>query len=744
MSNFLELAGLGRIGFAPYAVINGEKSSGEKIREEKGRNACTLLAWKKEGVFLDELFFTRENEGLLCKRRFQNLSGKSLPLNELGITFSGITFGLEGKKDFFYHNENPRIYEVMTFPIDYKRTAEDAQDTAFDIQAGNRWADPGVVHERIGYSPYQPFPAILVGNYDTPLALVHGTLSQRVFFHNYLLSHDEKGMILMELFSSFKGTHTREVAPGEILEDEWYMGATQEGDKIDAIFAGYTAVLRKKLPPLYGSRKINRDNMTWGSWNDGIFRSVNEKLVLDEAKFVKEHFPTVHHIQLDDGYNTAFPKGPAHGLGVPYEGDEGVDPAKFPEGLKALTDKIRLLGLHPAIWIGGFCPVGSLISREHPEWFIDYSYRVKVSRPLDVSQEAVRDYMCSAIDKLIREYGFDSVKLDFWSYAFEDSHDLYKNRTRSGYEWRSWWLRELRKRLAPNGYLQTGCDIVMGNPFLGEYFTNYRYGIDVGAGNWDWVKTNFAWGVACFTTHTGDLIVPNSDSVGLLPDLDETDALFNINYCLVTHTMVELSGELSKKITPERLAILKKATCNPNNGQEIWTAGWDYRNHREKTPSILYFKTPHFSPEAEQKGLPLRTVGLFNLDETAKTISFTAKDLELEENKNYILKDIWSGEEFPFPAGKNCSFTLPVHGSRVMGICEDEGYQLLDADIRISKAEAGENSLTLTFDYGRKALFSFNKPPKAVFMGEEEFPLNEGKKELSLDVQEKSRIRFIF
>ena len=90
----------------------------------------------------------------------------------------------------------------MTFTVDYNRMAEDAKDSRFDIQAGNRWADPGVVTERIGASPYQPFPAILLSNYQTKHGLVHGTLSQNVFYHNYLVSH-EVDLVKLEVFSSF-------------------------------------------------------------------------------------------------------------------------------------------------------------------------------------------------------------------------------------------------------------------------------------------------------------------------------------------------------------------------------------------------------------------------------------------------------------------------------------------------------------------------------------------------------------
>ena len=75
------------------------------------------------------------------------------------------------------------------------------------------------------------------------------------------------------------------------------------------------------------------------------------------------------------------------------------------------------------------------------------------------------------------------------------------------------------------------------------------------------MKTSMQWGAACFATHTGDLFVPNSDSVGIMPGLSDTEALFCINYCLVTHSMVEIAGRLSEAEDQTRIKILKKAVC---------------------------------------------------------------------------------------------------------------------------------------------------------------------------------------
>lgn len=722
-----------------YVVLADGKKAKLNYRIDLNDEYKTLHMFAENELLHDDIYINYSQNEAVCKRVVRNTSGNRLKIKELAFCISGIGFGKDTKDDYFYHAENPRIYEAMTFPIDYDRCSDAPENTEFDVTAGNKWADPGVITERIGACPYQPFPAILISNYNTKRGLVHGTLSQKVFYHNYLVRHDG-GAITLDIFSSFKDIDALEAENGRCLTDEWYIGSTDDADDIEKIFENYTSVLRKYIPNSYGNSEANRKYLSWGSWNDGIFRNVNEDIILKEAKFLKDNYPTVKWIQLDDGYSHC--RKIAHGLGVPYEGDSGIDSEKFPNGLKSYTDKIRALGLRPSLWIGGFCPCETKIFKENPQWFIDYTYRTENTEPLDVSQPEVRRYMKYAVEKLCLEYGFDGVKHDFWSYAFEDSHNLYKYKDHSGYEYRRWWLRTIRDCLPGDGYLQTGCDIVMGNPFLSEFFTNYRYGIDIGNGNWEYVKTSMQWGAACFATHTGDLFVPNSDSVGIMPGLSDTEALFCINYCLVTHSMVEIAGRLSEAEDQTRIKILKKAVCNPNNGQDVYFIGFDYRGSGRRIPSIMYFKTPHFSCEEDSCFMPIRTVGMFNVEENKKSFEAAFSDMELPDN-DYIITDVWSGTSFG--AKKGFSAECDAHGSRLFAISRSSGIQLLDANVRVLKAAAGKNCMQLELDYDLKNTeLLFNKP--AVYAEQNGIALDfeaQGSK-IVFKATKKGRLKIIF
>lgn len=287
----------GCLKLSPYVVLTGgEKIVSELSFHEDAVHQTAQFVIEQKGLFRDSLQLTYRDGEILGRRMFENLSTDVLAVRELGVEIAGITFGETPKDDYFYHTENPRIYEIMTFPVDYVRSEADGRNSEFDFQAGNRWADPGVIGERIGASPYQPFPAILISNYQTNRGLVHGTLSQDVFFHNYLVHH-ESNTVVLDILSSFKGVDELEVSPGRVLVDEWYLGFTEHADNIEKIFEKYSAVLRRKLPVAYGRTDANRRYLVWGSWNDGIWRDVNEDMLLTEAKFLKENFPTVRWFQ---------------------------------------------------------------------------------------------------------------------------------------------------------------------------------------------------------------------------------------------------------------------------------------------------------------------------------------------------------------------------------------------------------------------------------------------------------------
>lgn len=704
--------GFGSFSYSPFVTLDSREIFLDYKTAVANNN---LHLWAKNDKFSDDLYIKKTEHGFVARRVFRNNSDSLLKLVELGVRFEGLSLGAP-EKDYYYSLENPRIFDKLALRVDAKRTDVPALESEFDEVAGNKWCDPGVIGDRIGTCPYQPFPAILFANFDTTAGLVHGTLSQDVFYHCYLPSHKD-GLLSFDVYSAFKDIAYREVKCGETLVDAWYLGRTDRADDIEHIFDGYTAELRRVLPANYGATNVNRDTLVWGSWNDGIYWDVNEELVLEEGRALVKYFPKVEWLQIDDGYSAYARLGRrAHGLGVPFEGEAGVDKEKFPHGLKHTSDIIRKLGLRPAIWIGGFCPRDTKICRERPDLFFEYNSRTRSNNVLDVSNEATREYMTKALDVIINDWGFEGVKHDFWSYAFDVSEDLLLNKDKSGYEHREWWCKEVRKRLPGDAHFQTGCDIVMGNPFLGKYFTNYRYGVDIDEPEWGQFRTIFLWCMACLATHTGDLFTPNSDAIGMFPNLSDTEAMFATNFLIITGTMVELAGRFSK-VDPEnpRFKILRKATCHINNGQDVYFSDFDYRVDGA-LPEILYIKTPHFSKDTSDIA-PLRTVAVFNIsddDGVKKVIS--REGLGLAEGE-YILTDVWSGERLALN-GK-CEILLDAHASRLFSVNRKDSAVILDSNVELCGMRFADGVFEATLTYPYDCELTLTKEPLSVSLNGE-------------------------
>ncbi len=599
--------------------------------------------------------------GYIIRRKIENIALREIKLCGLSAVLSGVDFGGESRSDYYYSNENGRLFGTLTLPVDYDRTGINAAKNAeLGVITDTFWADPGTLSNKISDSVYQPFPAVLISNYAVKSGVVCGTLSQDFFYHNYELFH-EKQSLFIKINSRFKDVDYRIIKSGEVLEDLFYVGSIDCADDFNRLFDDYTSVLRRFLNNNFGSRQTNRHSLIWDSWNDGIYRNVSEQSLLKEAECVKKLLPSVEWFQLDDGYSAYCDEDPdkfAHGIGTYYEKNHGVDLEKFPEGLKGYTEKLKKIGFKPAIWIGAVCPAKAQICTENPDWFLNYSYRFSDSLVLDSSKPCVREYMKNAIEWFVSQ-GFEGIKHDFWSYAFEDSHALLSNNEKSGYENREWWTKTVRSALGDGGYIGTACDMSMGNPFMGKYFNNYRFGIDVGGGKWLNIATTFLWGVCALSTHTGDLFIPNCDSIGFLRSLNDVDYMFAVNFAIISRSFVETSGRFSSvSESDERLAVLQRATEYLNNGENVYFAKFDYRKKGKNLPNILYLKSHFDSPEQNEN---FRTVALFNVTEQPVTIEFSAADIELFGDK-YLFSEVWTNEKVE---SNGLCVTLNPHESRL-------------------------------------------------------------------------------
>lgn len=137
---------------------------------------------------------------------------------------------------------------------------------------------------------------------------------------------------------------------------------------------------------------------------------INEEIINRDFDALAKLDNKLDIFQIDDGYQTAI-------------GDWlSVDPIKFPNGLKCIADKAHSVGMRAGLWLAPFCAVRkSNIFADHADWLIKNSKGNEAMiganwggfAALDIYNEEVRAYLKECFDTILKDWGFDMVKLDF-------------------------------------------------------------------------------------------------------------------------------------------------------------------------------------------------------------------------------------------------------------------------------------------------------------------------------------------
>jgi hypothetical protein len=154
----------------------------------------------------------------------------------------------------------------------------------------------------------------------------------------------------------------------------------------------------------------------WCSWYY-YYANVKESDVIENLAFAEEHFKSagLKYIQLDDGYQRA-------------AGDWEMN-EKFPHGHRWLADQIHRHGFLAGLWVAPFA-VGerSELFREHQHWLLknpDGSLKKVAANELwggdvyvlDATIVDVQKWLQKLFRKVVRDWHYDYVKIDFLYYA---------------------------------------------------------------------------------------------------------------------------------------------------------------------------------------------------------------------------------------------------------------------------------------------------------------------------------------
>ena len=238
--------------------------------------------------FVCDIKLTEIKNGYVLKRTVKNDTDKTLRLSGIKAILSEITFGKDTTEDYYYCNENARLFCTMTVPVDYNRYNDGAKENErFNLPVNRKWCDPEVKDGKICSSPYQPFPAILISNYKSTKGIVIGSLSQDVFYHSYEVGH-KNGKVFVEIYSAFKDIAYREVKPNEELTDIIYIGETEHADDklyVRKLRNGIAKGIKRKRrckrnePPHFNMGQLERRDIQKRFGRNTITRSKGNKRI---------------------------------------------------------------------------------------------------------------------------------------------------------------------------------------------------------------------------------------------------------------------------------------------------------------------------------------------------------------------------------------------------------------------------------------------------------------------------------
>ena len=98
-----------------------------------------------------------------------------------------------------------------------------------------------------------------------------------------------------------------------------------------------------------------------------------------------------------------------------------TDAQKFPHGLKGMAEEIHASGFQAGLWLAPFvCEKDSALFRQHPDWLLKVNgapwccgSNWSSFYALDIDNPAVLEYLRRVFDRVLNDWGFDLVKLDF-------------------------------------------------------------------------------------------------------------------------------------------------------------------------------------------------------------------------------------------------------------------------------------------------------------------------------------------
>lgn len=154
--------------------------------------------------------------------------------------------------------------------------------------------------------------------------------------------------------------------------------------------------------------RIDKYLTGYSSWYNR-YEDITEKTIVSDLEGCRTLMSEGDLFQVDDGWE-------------PNVGDWlEPDRLKFPTDMIEIVDKIHRSGFMAGLWLAPFvCETDSDLYRNHPDWLLKVEGKPwkcggnwSGFYALDIDNPDVRDYLRRVFDRVLNEWGFDLVKLDF-------------------------------------------------------------------------------------------------------------------------------------------------------------------------------------------------------------------------------------------------------------------------------------------------------------------------------------------
>ena len=498
-------------------------------------------------------------------------------------------------------------------------------------------------HIEYGHSEDHVFPGIFVASANTPQGLFIAQATQRQWHavHIFRGRHDDRQKWLFEIEERLGGTASQVLAPGEELRGEqmfFQVMATADPQQATGAYFRWLHVngtfARRAVNPLPSQR-------IYCTWNYDFHADITEEKVLGQIPVLKKYFPSVKFLQIDDGYQFRHSPRQRAMIDLCYGDPEyPFDRERFPAGPKALADRIKAEGLRPAIWLGLWASLECRMLTEHPDWILRddtgepmvFTQYYGGTAILDPSVPGVRDYLDRLCRTVFGEWGFEGVKLDFSTIAFNSKRARYRYAGKSAITLRHELETIFRKHLPSDGFF--GWCVVCGaaQPFLSQadYFRN---AIDIGRGNWQNVRR-----IALWTANTRMFLqeapcLPNIDSVGWSKNFTDVEWESWLDFCAISGGALEVSGDL--RVLPEvRLKQMARTLELSDPERVVRSPGL---GSCQKSPPPVWLA----------QGAEASLAGVFNWEDEERVIDIASA---LPEHAGAIAADALDGSSCPIPA----------------------------------------------------------------------------------------------